>query len=187
MGLPRRNLIILIALIGAWGLIFAFRSPWGSSAKSQPRASVGTAPRTPPAQGGGLPRLKKELLALPHPAYPPEAQNFFGTPPPPPLSAQQAAAAAAAAAAAPPPPPPPDPFQEESKRLRFAGFVKDGHKAMAFIIRGSEIFTVEVGATFLERFRVQAVTEDAVLLSSVTGDKQVRLPLTAEAATAPKR
>jgi hypothetical protein len=67
------------------------------------------------------------------------------------------------------------------------GFVEDGHKAMAFIIRGSEIFTVEVGATFLECFRVQAVTEDAVLLSSVTGDKQVRLPLTAEAATAPKR
>ncbi|MFI5340467.1 MAG: hypothetical protein ACHQ7N_11590 [Candidatus Methylomirabilales bacterium] len=183
MGWRRRNLIILIALMGAWGLIFAFRAPWGSSTKSQPRASVGTAPRTPPAQGGGLPRLKKELLALPHSAYPPEAQNFFGTPAPPPPSAQQIAAAAAAAA----PPPPPDPFQEEAKRLRFVGFVEDGNKAMAFIIRGSEIFTVAVGSTFLERFRVQALTEDAVLLSSVSGDNQVRLPLAADAAAAPKR
>jgi hypothetical protein len=178
----RRNLIILLTLFGIWGLIFAFRSPWGGPVKSQPRTSAGTAPRTPPAQGGGLPRLKKELLALPHPAYPPEAQNFFGTPPPPP-SAQQTAAAAAAAA----PPPPPDPFQEEAKQLRFVGFVEDGDKAMAFIIRGPEIFTVEVGSTFLERFRVQAVTEDAVLLSSISGDKQVRLPLVGEAAAAPKR
>jgi hypothetical protein len=176
----KRNLIILIALIGAWGLIFAFRSPWGSLVKSQPRASVGTAPRTPPAQGGGLPRLKKELLALPHPTYPREAQNFFGTPPPPPPPPQQTVAAA-------PQPPPPDPFQEEAKRLRFVGFVEGGDKAMAFIIRGSEIFTVEVGSTFLERFRVQAVTEDDVLLSSVSGDKQVRLPLAGEAASAPKR
>jgi hypothetical protein len=175
----KRNLIILIALIGAWGLIFAFRAPWGGSAKSQPRASVGTAPRTPPAQGGGLPRLKKELLALPHPAYPGEAQNFFGTPPPPPPPQQTVAAA--------PQPPPPDPFQEEAKQLRFVGFVEGGDKAMAFIIRGSEIFTVEVGSTFLERFRVQAVTEDDVLLSSVSGDKQVRLPLAGEAASAPKR
>ena len=179
----KRNLIILIALIGAWGLIFAFRSPWGSLAKSQPRMSVGNAPRTPPAQGGGLPRLKKELLALPHPAYPPEAQNFFGTPPPPSLSAQQAAAAAAA----PPPPPPPDPFQEEAKRLRYVGYLEAGQKLMAFITQGTEVYTVEVGAANSERFRVQAITEEAVLLSSLTGDKQARLPLAPEAAAAPKR
>jgi hypothetical protein len=179
----KRNLIILIALIGAWGLIFAFRSPWGSAARSQPRAGAAIAPRTPPAQGGGLPRLNKELLALPHPAYPAEAHNLFGTPPPPPPSPQQVAAAAAAAA---PTPPPPDPFQEESKRLRFVGFVQDGDKAMAFISRGSEIFTVAVGATFLERFRVQEIKEDAVLLSSVSGDNQVRLPLVGEGVPGPK-
>jgi hypothetical protein len=176
----KRNLLILLTLFGIWGLIFAFRAPWGGSVKPQPRASVGTAPRTPPAQGGKLPRLKKELLALPQPAYPRELQNFFGTPPPPPPPPQQTVAAA-------PPPPPPDPFQEEAKRLRFVGFVEGGDKAMAFITRGPEIFTVEVGSTFLERFRVQVVTEDAVLLTSVTGDKQVRLPLTEEPASAPKR
>jgi hypothetical protein len=174
----KRNLLILLTLFGIWGLIFAFRSPWGGPVKSQPRASAGTAPRTPPAQGGGLPRLKKELLALPHAAYPREVQNFFGAPPPPPP--QQTAVAA-------PQPPPPDPFQEEAKRLRFVGFVEGGDKAMAFITRGPEIFTVEVGSTFLERFRVQAVMEDALLLSSVSGDKQVRLPLAGEAASAPKR
>ena len=47
--------------------------------------------------------------------------------------------------------------------------------------------TVEVGATIAERFRVQTVTEDAVLLSSIGGDKQVRLPLAVDAAPAPKR
>jgi hypothetical protein len=175
----KRNLVILLTLFGIWGLIFAFRSPWGGLVKSQPRASVGAVPRTPPAQGGGLPRLKKELLALPQPAYPREVQNVFGAPPPPPPPQQTAVAA--------PQPPPPDPFQEEAKRLRFVGFVEGGDKAMAFIIRGSEIFTVQVGSTFLERFRVQAVTEDAVLLSSVSGDKQVRLPLAGEAASAPRR
>jgi hypothetical protein len=175
----KRNLLILLTLFGIWGLIFAFRSPWGGPVKSQPRASVGAVPRTPPAQDGGLPRLKKELLALPQPAYPREVQNVFGAPPPPPPPQQTAVAA--------PQPPPPDPFQEEARQLRFVGFVEGGAKAMAFIIRGSEIFTVEVGSTFLEHFRVQAVTEDAVLLSSVSGDKQVRLPLAGEAASAPKR
>ena len=56
---------------------------------------------------------------------------------------------------------------------------------MAFITRGTEVFTVDVGSTFLDRFRVQALTEDAVLLSSVAGDKQVRLPLTGETPQTP--
>jgi hypothetical protein len=58
---------------------------------------------------------------------------------------------------------------------------------MAFISQGAELHTVEVGDTLLGRFRLQAVTEDAVLLSSVTGEQQVRLPLSPEMGAVPKR
>ncbi len=176
MDSQKRKLLILVALFGAWGLILALRSPWGTSTRPAVGGTVSTPQRTPAAQGGGLPRLKTELLRLPIPAYPPEVQNIFGTPPPPPPPPQAALTSA---------PPPPDPFQEDAKRLRYIGFLQTGDKATAFIVRGTEVHTVEVGATFLGRFRVQAVMEDAVVLSSVTGDKQVRLPLAVGAGAAP--
>ncbi len=185
MNSQRRNLLILAALIGVWGLILVFRMPWGASARPQAggtsAAPVPRPARTPPAQGGGLPRLKTELLHLPPAPYPSEVQNIFGTPPPPPRPVEVATAPVS------PAPPPPDPFQEEAKRLRYVGFLQAGDRAMAFIVQGAEVHTVEVGATFLGRFRVQAVTEDSVLLSSPGGDKQVRLPLVAETGPTPRR
>jgi hypothetical protein len=183
MDSQKRNLLILIALLGVWGLFLTLRPPWSPPAKPEVRTAPATPPRMPMAQGGGLPRLKKELLDLPRPAYPPEVPNFFGSPPPPPPSPVQVAVAPPAA---PPAPPPPDPFQEEAKRLRYVGYLQAGEKAMAFVTQGSQVYTVEVGSTISERFRVQAITEDAVVLSSVAGDKQARLPLTPEG-PAPKR
>jgi len=185
MGSQHRNLIILGILLGLWGLIFAFRTPAKPPARTEVR-SASTTPRTPgvlgPAQGGGLPRLKKELLNAPRPPYPPEVHNIFGTPPPPPRPAQAAVTPPPSSALAPP-----DPFQEEAKRLRYVGFLQAGEKTMAFIVRGAEVHTIEVGATLLERFRIQTVTEEAVLLSSVSGDKQVRLPLSPDAGATPRR
>ena len=181
-----RNLIILGILLGLWGLVFAFRTPTKAPTRTEVR-SASTTPRTPrtsgPAQGGGLPRLKRELLNAPRPPYPPEARSIFGTPPPPPPPQ---------AAVTPPPsvapaPPPPDPFQEEAKRLRYVGFLQAEEKTMAFIVQGTEVHTVEVGATLLGRFRIQTVTEEAVLLSSVSGDKQVRLPLLQDAGASPRK
>jgi len=67
------------------------------------------------------------------------------------------------------------------------GFLEAPERTLAFIVQGGEVHTVEAGATIAGRFRVQTVTEEAVLLSSMAGDRQVRLPLTAEAAPAPKR
>ncbi len=179
MDSQKRKLLILIALLGAWGLIYALRAPWGTPARPEVRTSPPASPRTPAAQSGGGPRLKTEILRRPVPAYSPETHNIFGTPPPPPRPSQ------AAAAAAPPPPPPPDPFQEEAKRLRYVGFLQQGDRAMAFIVRGPEVHTVELGSTILGRFKVQAVMEDAVLLSSPSGDKQVRLPLAVEVGAPP--
>lgn len=186
MGVGKRHLLILIALVGAWALILAFRSPWGFSARTEVRAPSAPSSRAPEAEGGGLPRLKRELLNLPTPAYPPEVQNIFGTPPPPPLPAQAGMTLPGAVPGAVAPPPP-DPFQEEAKQLRYVGYVEDGRRMMAFITRGPEVYTVEVGATISERFRVQTITEEAVLMSSLTGDKQARLPLATEAAVAPRR
>lgn len=176
----QRKLLILVALLGVWGLLFVFRAPRAIPPKPEVRGAAKPARKTA-AQGGGLPRLKRELLDLPSPAYPAEVHNIFGSPPPPPAPVE------AAVTPVPAGPPPPDPFQEEAKRLRYVGFLQAGEKAMAFIVHGPEVHTVEVGATLLGRFRVQAVTEDAVLLSSVTGEKQVRLPLSPEAGAAPKR
>lgn len=176
MDAQKQRLLILIALLGAWGLIFAFRSPGGPASQREVRTAVDRPSRTPAAQGGGLPRLKTELLDLPRPAYPPEVQNIFGTPPPPPPPPQ---------AAVTPAPPPPDPFQEEAKHLRYVGFLDTGRSKLAFIAQGKEMHTVEVGETFSARFRVQAITEEAVLLSSPDGEKQIRLPLAPEAGLRP--
>ena len=183
MDSQQRKLLILVALLGAWGLLFVFRAPWATPPKPAVRGAAAPARKTA-AQGGGLPRLKTELLHLPPAAYPPEAHNFFGTPSPAPGPSQ---AAVAPMPEGPAQPPPPDPFQEEAKRLRYTGYLQAGDKMMAFIVQGPEVHTVEVGTTLLGRFRLQAVTEDAVLLSSITGDRQVRLPLAAEAGGAPKR
>ncbi len=184
MSPQRRNLLILAALIGVWGLILVFRMPWGAPARPPADGTRPAPARTPPAQGGGLPRLKTELLHLPPAPYPSEVQSIFGTPPPPPPPPRPVEVATAPASLAPPPP---DPFQEEAKRLRYVGFLQAGETATAFIVQGTEVHTVAVGATFLGRFRVQAVTEDSVLLSSPEGDKQARLPLAAEAGPIPRR
>jgi hypothetical protein len=173
---PKRNLYLLIALVGIWGLVFAFRSPRATEPRREVRAGAERPARVPAAQGGGLPRLKTGLLDLPRPAYPPAVQNIFGTPPPPPRPPE---------AALPPALPPPDPFQEEGKRLRYVGFLDAGKAKMAFIVQGQEVHTVEVGATIGARFRVQAITEDAVLLTSPDEEKQLRLPLASDAGPRP--
>jgi hypothetical protein len=177
MDIQKKRLLILIALLGAWGLIFAFRSPGGPASRREDRAAAERPSRTPATQRAGLPRLKTDLLDLPRPAYPPEVQNIFGTPPPPPRPSQ---------AVVTPAPPPPDPFQEEARRLRYVGLLEAGGSKLAFISQGQEVHTVEVGATFSERFRVQAITEDAVLLSSLDGEKQIRLPLAADGGSRPQ-
>jgi hypothetical protein len=178
----RRKLLILIALLVVWGLFLAFRPPWRPPARAEVQAKPLTSRRAPAAQEDKLPRLKKELLEARRPAYPPEVRSFFGSPPPPPRPVQAAVTPPSVPAA----PPPPDPFQEEAKRLRYVGYLQAGEKAMAFVTQGSQVYTVEVGSTISERYRVQAITEDAVVLSSVAGDKQARLPLTPEG-PAPKR
>jgi hypothetical protein len=91
------------------------------------------------------------------------------------------------AAAAVPPPPPPDPFQEEARQLRYVGFLLRDGTATAFIVQGKEVHTIPVNGSLGSRFRVREIKEDAVLLSSPSGDKMVRLPLNAETGGAVRR
>ncbi len=182
------QLLILVALLGVWALILVFRQTSVSPAPlASPDRSARPA-RTRAAQPGELPRLKLELLRMPRPAYPHEVQNIFGSfPPPPAASAAASAPPAGAAPVAAPAPPPPDPFQDEVKGLRYVGFLRDKGRAIAFIVQGQQVYTVEAGGTFLGRFRVQAVQEDAVLLSSLGGETQARLSLATTVAPPPRR
>ncbi|HEX7549650.1 MAG TPA: hypothetical protein VF579_03660 [Candidatus Methylomirabilis sp.] len=176
----RGKVIILVVLGLVWAVLFVARRPGQPPARAA--LQPGSRPaRTPAGQGGGLPRLKLELLALPRAPYPMDAQNIFGAPPappsPPPSQSPRSTELAQPAAA----PPPPDPFQELVKQFRYVGFLRDGKAATAFIVQGQQVLTVAVGEVVAGRFQVMEVGEDFVVLASPAGDKQVRLPLTGEA------
>ena len=176
MGSKKTKVLILIGLLVVWGLMYGFGTTWQSPTTAPAPGPVAAPKRTPARPGQDLPRLKTELLDVPLPTYVPETQSIFGTPPPPPPPPRPVAAA-------PPPavplPPPPDPFQEEAKRLRYVGFLRRPDRSVAFIIQGQTINTLEIGETLAGRFRVQSITEEAVMLTSPNGDKQVRIPLVA--------
>ena len=190
MNRSKRNLILLAALLAVWGLVMVFRVP--GSRPPIPAGSPSPNPssaRTPRAQGGAVARLKTGLLQQGVSAYPAEVGSIFGSPPPPPPPVKVAAPpptpAGPAGPPTPPPPPPPDPFQEEAKRLRYLGFLQAGNTMTAFIARGPEVFTVEPGQTVAEQFRIKAITEEAVLVTDASGEKQIRLPLAPSPAGGP--
>jgi hypothetical protein len=178
----RGKVIILVALGLLWALLFVPRRP--SQPPERTTVQAGTrSVRTPASQGGGLPRLKLELLNAPRAPYPGEEQSIFGAPPPPPPPPRPVEVARPGGAEVQPPP---DPFEEEAKQLRYVGFLRDGNAATAFIVQGQQVHTVATGDMVAGRFRVVEVGEDAVVLSSPAGDKQARLPLAAEAGSAPR-
>ena len=188
MNRSRRNLILLATLLAVWGLVMVFRAPGSESPVPAQSPPPGTSsPRTARPQGAGVPRLKAELLQQAQMAYPAEVGSIFGSPPPPPVkvAAPPPAPAGPPAPVAPPPPPPPDPFQEEAKRLRYLGFLQSGNTMTAFIARGPEVFTVGPGQTVAEQFRIKAITEEAVLVTDASGEKQIRLPLAPSPAGGP--
>ena len=178
----RTKLLILAVLLGVWAVIFVLRRPAEPPTRSGPTTQ--TDARIPRAAGGGgMPRLRTDLLSVPRTPYPSDVQNIFSSPPPPPPATQMAGPGMQGPA---PALPPPDPFQEEAKQLRYVGFLRAGNSATAFIVRGQEVHTIPVGALLGERFRVMDVQDDGVLLASPTGDKQVRLSLAADSMAAPR-
>jgi len=177
------KLIILVVLLAVWAGIVFLRQPGEPPARTGAPQAESRAPRTA-ARGGAMPKLRTDLLNVARAPYPADVQNIFSAPPPPPPPPVQTAGPGMQAAA--PAAPPPDPFQEEAKQLRYVGFLRAGSSNTAFIIRGQEVHTVPVGAMLGERFRVAEVQDDGVVLTSPTGDKQVRLSLAADSAGIPR-
>lgn len=171
MQTTRARLLLLLALLGVWILVFGLRSP-GRRAGAPAAARGAPAAAAQPARA--VPRLKRELIDLPRAAYPTEVHNIFAAPPTPPSAPVPASGGPALAV---PLPPPPDPFVEEAKQFRFVGYLKSGPSLTAFITRGQEIHSLGQGEVLLGRYRLQAVSENDVVLASPQGDKQVRLPL----------
>jgi len=180
----RTKLLILAVLLGVWAVIFVLRRPAEPPTRSGPTTQ--TDARIPRAAGGGdMPRLRADLLNVARAPYPADVQNIFSAPPPPAPPPVQSAVGPGMQAPAPALPPP-DPFQEEAKQFRYVGFLRAGNSSTAFIVRGQEVHTIPVGAMLGGRFRVMEVQDDGVVLASPTGDKQVRLSLTADSTAAPR-
>lgn len=178
MGSQRAKWIVLAVLLLTWGAVYAFRQPGEPPLRpaGEPAARP-QAPRTSAAQGGGLSRLKVELLEVARAPYPPEGRNIFGTPPPPPPPPRPPESARPAS----PPPPPPDPFQEEAKQFRYVGYLKREARPTAFLVRGQEVFTVPAGDLLTPRIRVREVTDAEIVLTSPAGDKRLQLPMSSAA------
>jgi hypothetical protein len=170
----RMKILILVALVGIWALIFGLHRSDEPEQTRLPQTGARSV-RAPAGPTTNIPRLKAELVNLPRAPYPSEVQNIFSLPPPPPPPPQ----AVAAPGPVQPVLPPPDPFQEEAKQLRYVGFLRSGDVLTAFIIQGQEVHTVPVGGMLSGRFRVAEVQEENVLLTSPSGDKQARLDLSA--------
>jgi len=180
----RTKLVILAVLLAVWAGIFFLRRPGEPPTRSGPTQADARTPRAA-AGGGSIPKLRADLLNVARAPYPADVQNIFSTPPPPPPPPVQSAVPPGMQAPAPALPPP-DPFQEEAKQFRYVGFLRAGDSNTAFIVRGQEVHTVPVGSMLGGRFRVLDVQDDGVVLASPTGDKQVRLSLTADSTATPR-
>jgi hypothetical protein len=184
VGSARIKLIVLGALAVVWGALLVGRGLLpGDRPAAAPAETKEAAPRVAPKPA--VAHLKRELIEAERPPYPPEGQSLFGAPPPPPPLPRTATAAPNGGPGAPPaqpPVPPPDPFQEGAKQLKYLGFLRSGGAATAFITQGSDLYTVVTGEVIAGRFRVVEVQDDAVVLASPAGDKQVRVLLVPEAA-----
>jgi hypothetical protein len=180
----RKKLIALVCLVALWiGLILVQRHRGQDDDGPSSRASVlggsatpATAVRTGLKEHTTMPRLKLVRLERVRPPYEPEVRNIFGSIEP--------SAAVPAVPAVPPVlaisptlPPPPDPFFEEAKRLRFLGYAEAEGKTMAFVADGSEVSIVPEKEVIRGQFLVKEIREDAVLVTSLDGIKEVRLAL----------
>jgi hypothetical protein len=98
-------------------------------------------------------------------------------PPPPPVKKVEAPPS-------PPPPPPKTPEQlaEEAAHAELAliqlvGVVFRGSKGQAFLVKGDQIFMANTGDRVGERFRVESITTDGVLLKDPVTQVSGQIPV----------
>ena len=190
MATRQKKQMVLIALVIFWvGLIAVQRY----RARVEPpvqRASVRhdrvaqRDGRTPVLRGRTkdrteTPRLKLARVERVRPPYEPESRNIFASIGPSPTFPSAPSAPAA-------PPQLPDLFAEEAKRLRFLGFATAEGKMMAFVAYGNELLVIAETEAIGSQFRVKEIKEDAVIVSSLDGAKEVVLGLGSSAAPPPR-
>ncbi|MFQ5848656.1 MAG: hypothetical protein ACE5IQ_13420 [Candidatus Methylomirabilales bacterium] len=185
MSPDRKKLIVLVCLVIFWiGLILVRRAPMqgrrqtpvssmsrGASAR---RSGPATSSRRQAKKRAEMPRLKLSRIERVRPSFEPKVRNIFGAiepSPAPPRSLRPTSAPT------PAPPPPPDPFLEEAKKLRFLGYAEAGGTPRAFIVYGGEVLVVPKAKVFGSQFRLKAVKEDTMLVTSLDGTKEILLEL----------
>lgn len=186
--------MLLGLLLGAWGVLIVLRADPTSGNRP---AAPPHAPRADVARGVGaavpdeVPRFRRELLERPVAPYRPAVLNPFGSPPPPPRRPAPVArpepapspvpTPTPAPVAAPPPPPlpppTPDPFFEEVKQYRLFGTATGEAGAQAFLTRGPDLLVVRANDRLGTQYVVKEVQEEALVLGSADGDKEVVLAL----------
>lgn len=171
----RKKLTVLMSLVIFWiALIVVQRSRVSPVPESSPAKRAGrptpTQEQVTTKKRPEVPELKLSRIERVRPPFDPEVRNIFGsiTPVPPPMPPKPQTA---------PPPPAPDPFLEEAKTIRFLGYAEADGKAMAFVALGDEAFVVVEREVFGSKFRVKQVEEDALIVSSLDGTKEIRLGL----------
>lgn len=176
------KVLLLLCLVILWAVILFVR--W-RPAEAPRRALPETPPappktRVPAPKLAEVPRLKIEFLERTRHPFESKFHNIFASidqPPPPPSLPLKPEAAST--------PPPPDPFLEEAQKIRLLGFAKADSQVTAFLAYGTEILVVPEGGVAAGRFRIKEVMEDAVILSSPDGEKEVRVGLSPGPGTAP--
>ena len=187
----KRKLIVLFCLVAFWIALILVQRHRGEidrptqgaaalPATSTQREGPTAGPRRQTKEHKEMPRLKLARIERVRPPYEPESRNIFASiGPSPPLPSALAAPSALSA------PPPPDPFLEEAKRLRFLGFATAEGKMMAFVTYGNELLVIAETEAIGSQFRVKEVKEDAILVTSLDGKKEIRLGLTGPEVTPP--
>ena len=186
----RKKLIVLACLVVFWiGLILVqrsqrqgVRSTQVASAPQRTSARKGK-PATPPRRQAKkrreMPRLRLSQIQRVRPPFEPEIRNIFA-------SIDRSSLLARPKPTSPSPiPPPSDPFVEKAKRLRFIGYAKADDRTVAFVAYGNEVLVVPEAEVFGGQFRIKEIKEDAIIVSSLDGKKEVRLGLGPGPAGAP--
>lgn len=176
----RGKALLLCGLLILWAVILFIRwRPAEAPRRAHPTTPPPARTRVPGPKLAEVPRLKIEVLERPRHPFESKFHNIFASIDQPAFPSTLPVTPEASA------PPPPDPFREEAKRLRLLGFAKADGQVTAFVAYGAEIFLAPEAGVIAGRFRVKEVLEDAVIVSSPDGAKEVRVDLNPGAGSMP--
>jgi hypothetical protein len=178
--IPRRQVILLAALIVALGGILAYQFTRGTGAPVTPSSGARPHARTKAgaaaARLDAVPDVKLDALSAERVQPAGTGRNLFRekpAPPPPPPPQARRAAAQPDPNAPPPPPPPPPPIA-----LKLIGLVQAAGGPVAVFSDGRDVFYGREGDVIEGRYKILKIGVESVEMSYVDGRGRQRLPLT---------